>query len=376
MNPVHRGKKVIGFAFVIFLGACAAPTTQRGSINDAEVALEAEKQREYALRQFVNNQGRLYTVGGPILEAGLPLCMDRRDWSIGAFVVNKHDFPENMRETAITTYGLGDALQVLLVFEDQPAARAGLKKGDVIVAVNGKEAPVGPEASTSLDRMLEEEIGEKGADFTLKINRGGQSEQVTIDPVERCDYPLMLSESNEINAFADGNAIYITQGMMDFTNNNDELALVIAHELAHNNMRHISSKRLNAVGGFLVDLFVAALTGVNTQGAFTKAAANAYSQEFEQEADYVGLYMMARAGRDIEDAPLFWRRMGARNPDSIEKDFLGTHPSSPERFVLLEETIEEIKMKQSNDEDLMPNIEESEINEREAPPEKEPQHSL
>jgi predicted Zn-dependent protease len=80
------------------------------------------------------------------------------------------------------------------------------------------------------------------------------------------------------------------------------------------------------------------------------------------------MYIMARAGMDLDNAPEFWRRMGSRNPRSIEDNYLASHPSTPERFVALEESIREIKLKQESAQDLMPNIDEKARTSREPPP--------
>jgi predicted Zn-dependent protease len=83
--------------------------------------------------------------------------------------------------------------------------------------------------------------------------------------------------------------------MMRFAND-AELVGVLGHEIAHNAMGHIEARKKNALLGGLLGaiLDVAAATqGVNTQGQntanFMAAAARAFSQDFEREADYVGM---------------------------------------------------------------------------------------
>ena len=88
---------------------------------------------------------------------------------------------------------------------------------------------------------------------------------------------------------------------------------------------------------------LAAVAGVNTGGDFMRigaeAGAGAFSQDFEAEADYVGVYLMARGGYDIGLAPNFWRRMAVIHPASIKTNHSSTHPSAPERFVALESAV-------------------------------------
>jgi predicted Zn-dependent protease len=104
----------------------------------------------------------------------------------------------------------------------------------------------------------------------------------------------------------------------------------------------------------LIDVAIQAGTGVNTQGVFSDAAAHVFSQEFESEADYEGLYLAARAGFNIADAPDFWRRMAAEHPGSIKKNFAASHPSSPERYLALENAVKEIESKREHGDSLLP----------------------
>lgn len=177
-----------------------------------------------------------------------------------------------------------------------------------------------------------------------------------IDPEKTgCDYPVKLTDDQEVNAFADGKQVYIPVGMLKFAESDDELAYVISHELAHNMLNHMGKKRGNAALGTVVDVLLTAATGVSTQGAFGKAARQAYSQGFESEADYLGMYIAASAGYDTSLGPLFWRRMAIENPAGIIKRYNSTHPSTPERFVALTKTIGEIQTKYDQGLAMAPN---------------------
>jgi predicted Zn-dependent protease len=147
--------------------------------------------------------------------------------------------------------------------------------------------------------------------------------------------------------------------MMRFAGSDDELAVVVSHELAHNAMRHMDAKKKNATLGAILGATLdvaAASQGVNTGGGFSQqgaqAGARSYSQDFEREADYVGMYILARAGRPYADAPNFWRRMGQESPGSIR--YASTHPTSAERFIRLDKTVAELKAKLASGAPLLP----------------------
>lgn len=145
--------------------------------------------------------------------------------------------------------------------------------------------------------------------------------------------------------------------MARFCRTDDELALVLGHEMAHNAMLHIEARKKNAAGGMIADIIVSAMLGVSTGGLFQNIAALAHSPEFEQEADYVGLYYVARAGYDIEHAADFWRRMAIQEPRAMQGSL--THPSAPARFVALESARDEIKAKIADGRPLVPEMKEA-----------------
>lgn len=171
-----------------------------------------------------------------------------------------------------------------------------------------------------------------------------------------CYFPVELVDDQTINAFADGNKVYIPVGMIRFAENDDELALVVGHELAHNTLSHASKKAGNSAIGSIFDLLVLATTGVDTAGAFGDMASHAYSQSFESEADYLGMYIIASSGYDVDKATLFWRRMAVEHPSAIAKRYDSTHPSTPERFAALSDTLDEIRIKQDKGFTLMPKM--------------------
>ena len=126
-------------------------------------------------------------------------------------------------------------------------------------------------------------------------------------------------------------------------------------------MDHIGRQQSNrTVGGIVGAVFdiAAAAYGIPTHGAARRAGArageSAYSQAFEAEADYLGLYFVSRAGFDTSRAPDFWRKMGVEGQAAIYESYRATHPSTPERAAALRQTIDEIRSKISNAEPLIP----------------------
>ena len=329
--------------------ASCAPSLKQMSVSESAAQTEADKQREMALDLFVKKQDRLGAISYRLTRASAELCGERRA-AYGFVVHDVGSYSKEFRQAAARRFGLGNRPVVRYVQPDFPAAVAGLQSGDTLEAINGK--------SLSGDAKQSMEVLSRAASLKdslrVRIRREGRILDFAMLGVATCDYPTLLTQDDIVNAYADGERVYIASGMMRFAETDDELALVVGHELSHNALGHVSKKKGNALLGALLDVSVAATTGVNTGGVFSNAGAQAFSQAFEAEADYEGLYMVARAGYEISNAPNFWRRMAAEHPGSIKKNFTASHPSTPERFLALESAVTEIKMKKERGDLLVP----------------------
>lgn len=335
-------KRILVALVALILVGCAAPVTKRMQVNDVAAEIEAKKQREIALQTVVDDHLRLFRVSYPVITRASGLCPETT-FAMGAMIVNNASFGDSYKEAMGSVYGVTDVLKVIYVAPGSPSDAAGLKSGDVPVSINGWNVPVGDRANKAFLEKMEKFLKD-GKPLEVAVLRGEARQVMNVTPAKSCPYSVRLSPDNIINAFADGENVMVTKGMMRFAKDDIELSLVVGHELAHNAMKHISAKKTNYVIGSIFDV-VAAAYGVNTQGLFGNAAAQAYSQDFEAEADYVGLYMIAIAGLDIENAPQFWRRMAADHPANIATNHAASHPATPHRFLALEDTVKEIKGK-------------------------------
>jgi metalloendopeptidase OMA1, mitochondrial len=155
------------------------------------------------------------------------------------------------------------------------------------------------------------------------------------------DWQFTVFENDEPNAFAlPGGKVGVYAGLFKVARNDDQLAAVLAHEIAHAIARH-GAERMSQ--GLLTQLGAAAL-GAATSPAYAELAAQAatlgiilpYSRTQESEADEIGLMLMAKAGYDPREAVKLWQNFealgGARPPE-----FLSTHPSAGTRIERLKE---------------------------------------
>ena len=351
---MNSGIKTISIgAFLLVLLAltgCAAPVTQRVNVDPYAKAQEERKQQIAAIKSEVAMINRINSVGYAILKGAASDCGKVVRQRTGFAALLPQDIPEKRRALVSEALGLDGTRRVTYVAKGGAAERAGIRVGDVISDSSGSLFPNVKDESREAS-LMRLPVGQK---IPATVVREGASMEVFLLPDTVCDYPLEFSTGSEVNAYADGKKIVITKGMVRFASDDRELAMVIGHELGHNTMGHIDKQQINSGIGLIFDI-AAAAAGVNTQSAFSKAGAQSFSQDFESEADYVGLYYLARAGYDTSGAAEFWRRMAVENPAGITSNHSASHPATSERFLALEQVSVEVARKQASKEALVPN---------------------
>lgn len=161
------------------------------------------------------------------------------------------------------------------------------------------------------------------------------------------DFYFFVIADPTVNAFAiPGGYIGIHSGLITNTKSESELASVVAHEIAHVTQRHIA-RSIAAAEGTQYATLAAVIAGLiigtqNSQaGQATIAGASAagaqsqinFTRANEQEADRVGMNMLAKAGYDPRAMPLFFEQLdNASRYYSKPPEFLSTHPVTASRI--------------------------------------------
>lgn len=345
------------FICLLALSACALPVTDVPQASYNDIKSETRKETGDILAKYITAQQRLLAAAGPIWMANAQFC-PRRAFTTGFIVYSDFDVPDGLRDVAYERLLLNGDAKVLAVFPGSEAWNKNVRSGDTLLTMDGKRVRNAAEARARLRRIKEPRTVNFG------FIRDGRAFDAAFTLSEMCNYPITYLEGKrEVNAAADGRRIYFTQGMVDFTNDR-ELAIAIGHELAHNIMHHIPKEKVNAIGVTLAGTLIDGMTqvvGLDTDASevLYTAYTQMWSKEFEKEADYVGLYLAARAGADMSVAAPFWRKMAAEHGlDSVSLPAysLRTHPDSPERFAILEKAKTEIEDKIRRREPLVPNL--------------------
>jgi beta-barrel assembly-enhancing protease len=350
--------RVIAAILLLFATGCAGTSTNAPKVSAGEIASEKTQEQIFQIQKTIADTARLANVAYRVELANRADCEDRVGPRVGLYSLSASDFSAETHDAAIAALNLtSDQPTIVHVTDAGPAARGGLARGDVLIAINGEPVPTVKHSEWMNERIKEN--GNKPIAFT--IARNGQSQSIIIAPETTCAIPTILVNSGQANAFTDGKRIVIYSRILQVAQTDDELALVVGHELAHVNMKHVEKHAQNqvagALGGAVVDV-VFALARVNTNGAFTNAGGNAgakaYSMDFEKEADYVGAYYVARAGYNVIGAERLWRALAQEDPKQVV--YASLHPTSPERFVQMEKTADEISRKLASHQALTPEM--------------------
>lgn len=270
------------------------------------------------------------TIGHRLATASVDLCAERQ-WLPGLALHDLSQYGAAYREAAIRSFGLDRGPAVLAVAAGGPAERAGVRLDDVLLTLDGATVGSAPASGRagSFERM-EELLSALEAAFAdgeaaVEILRGGERLVVRIGGEQGCASRFQLIPSRRLNALADGRYVQVTTAIAAYVADDQELAAVLAHEFAHNVLRHRS--RLDAAGV--------------ARGFFGNFGRNArLIRETEAEADRLSVYLLDRAGYDIEAPVRFWSRFGRRG-----LSFLGspTHPDWRRRIAAFEAEIAVIR---------------------------------
>lgn len=169
-----------------------------------------------------------------------------------------------------------------------------------------------------------------------------------------CGFRVSLDRSATPRAAMIGQGeVTVTLGMMSLLGSEDEVAAVVGHEFGHHVAGHIGKRRARSfaagtVAGTLLGAVVpfGGIAGwALGQGAAqigSSATQLAFSKDEEREADYLSVYLVARAGYDLDRAGLVWVRLTRGGPNETA-GWLDSHPAGPERLAAWRNTIDEVR---------------------------------
>ena len=301
---------------------CASEAARLGMpANSTPAEIQAAIQiGDKAFDQYLAADIRLQKISQNLRVTGAPLCEGEQNAVLGLVLSGRREVPGPHRPAADRRFS-DRRLRVIGVLDGLPAAKAGVKPGDVIESIGGRD--VG-----NFYRAYKASGG--GAEkIELRLERDGEPMTVALDRVMGCAYPAYLQLDDQVNAGAAteiGYTIY-TSALVREMNTDTMLAFVVGHEIAHNIINRLD------------------------------AAAPTSSRDHEARADYIGAYIVAAAGYPMtgEDSQLF-NVLTRGNPNEIGKGKYLSHPMSSQRTLAFKQTVAEIRAKQERGDPVRPEV--------------------
>lgn len=198
----------------------------------------------------------------------------------------------------------------------------------VTAAVTG----VTPEDINRVAQELEEKKQQylEQQEEMLRVIGSRLLEQVK-DPLE---IDFQVHESPDVNAGATYGKIVVTTGMIRFARSEDELAVVLGHEIAHVVKGHITKSIVSNIP--LIIGSILAESAAPGTGRLVQLGGSIFTQKFsrdmEREADYFGILYAHRAGFDVGEGIGIWERFAIELPETQRATIFSSHPSSTERL--------------------------------------------
>ena len=160
----------------------------------------------------------------------------------------------------------------------------------------------------------------------------------------------VIDDPKQQNAFVmPGGKVFVFSGILPICTDEDGLAAVLGHELAHNVVHHTAEQLSRMIVLTMFAVLFSYTFDISSQ--FSQALLNIAfklpgSRKMESEADYIGLLMMAEACYDPDAAVGFWERM-ARAQKGAPPQILSTHPASKKRMTVIQEWLPQARQKRA-----------------------------
>lgn len=224
-----------------------------------------------ALKTLMAEDARLQSIGWGLAQANAPFCADAPP-GIGLMLLDAANFRDPPAIRA--ALGLSGDIAVGAVAANSPAGRAGLRAGEAVLAIDGEPmdalasaAPGDPLRLAGLHQRIEQALAARGA-ITLTL----ADRAITLIGEAACASRFELALSGR-RAVAEGSRVVIGRDALNANPQDAEAAVIVAHELAHNVLRH--RVRLEAGGRLTAEV-----------------------RRTEREADRLAVWLMANAGHD------------------------------------------------------------------------------
>ena len=223
-------------------------------------------------------------------------------------------------------------------------------RSQFIVVSDAQERQLGDEAYSE---MLKKSRLSTRSDWQAQLRRVGQRIAAAADKPEY-KWEFNVIQGKEVNAFAlPGGKVAFWEGIMPIAQDDNGIAVIMGHEVAHALARHGAERMSQQMGAQAIGQILSLGVGKVSPGlqedflqlyglGATVGVLLPWGRTQESEADRIGLNLMAKAGYDPATAIAFWERMSKVGGDK-PPEFLSTHPSDETRIAQIKEWLPEAR---------------------------------
>ena len=350
----------------LFLGACSQiPLNSSTSTSRSTTTAPSASQntgskttstssatvRDPVLDGLLLRQERIYRIAAPLIIKNAVLCRTQARPLLGFTAKNQYSYPPELTAAARQNLALDERLQVMQILDGSGAMRAGLKRGDILQTIQDLTIPTGPQAEPETARMLSP-ILKNLSEINITVIRQNQPITVNVPLTLACAFAIDVGNAHHVNAYADGRRILLTRGLLDSFAADEDVAVIIAREIAHNVLQHAKQLQQMATLSMVIDNLL--LFKPDQIAANSSNGIKITPEKMDQEADRLALFMLARAGYDIATFTRVMQKL-AQTPNSSQAlTYLTLHPWTEGRQSVIQATIKEIRQKQSTKKALVP----------------------
>ena len=337
--------KILIVILICFLSSCSSiPSLSKTEDSHAFENEKAEmyKQANYLVASMASASRKLHDIAWPIMKANVDVCLNSKINAFGLMVADPNDLQSSLKTSFLSASpriiendnSSSDLPMIVSVANGSPASNVNIMEGDFIVSIDTKLV------NYKNYKTLLIQAAKKGK-LKIVVKRLNKDLVYSLNSEFICGYPVQPMISPIPNAYADGSKIYITIATLDFIKDDQEIAFLISHELAHN-IVHYNGKGLYEIEAKPISINdTPSLQSIGDLFIFQSGAK-------ETEADLLGIEYAIKAGIAQDKVANYFRRLSIYMPQLIDESIFRMHPGNAKRVTAIERKLKILNNKYNN----------------------------
>lgn len=332
--------RTVGSFIFLFLVSCSSISSYK--LEGTENIIEKKEiiaQSNFLVSSIADATRKLHDIAWPIMKYNTDTCSNSVINAFGIMIAHSNDLPASLRDSFYAANPdsikpdntISHLPMIVSIANKSPAYNSKLMEGDLIVSIDNILVN-----SKNYKNLLD--IATKNGSLSIKVKRLKEETLHHMQSEVICGYPVQAMISPIPNAYADGSKIYITIATLDFVKDDQEIAFLISHELAHN-IYHYKGGALSESEGNPIPIEEKPSIQKITDLLIFQTEAK------ETEADLYGVEFAIKAGISQQKVANYFRRLSIYMPQLMKDSIFRMHPGNAKRVSNIEEKLKFLKNK-------------------------------